>query len=64
MHFGAKCKTDIERVAKSMVENQLRDPMPNQKSILGLESKVMNLRPLEKNKHMSPNDFRYGNFKS
>jgi hypothetical protein len=38
----------------------LRDTIPNLKSILGLESKVMNYRPLEKAKHVSKVHFRYG----
>ena len=35
-----------------MLENQSRDPEVNLKSILGREDLVMNLRPLDKAKHV------------
>ena len=35
-----------------MLENQSRDPEVNLKSILGRDDLVMNLRPLDKTKHV------------
>ena len=35
-----------------MLDNQQRDPEVNLKSILGSNEKVMNLRPLDKSKHV------------
>ena len=61
MNFGTSSKTDYDRVAKSMLDNSLRDPEPSLMSIYGSESKVWNLRPLEPHKHISnsPGGFRF-----
>lgn len=60
MEFGPSCKNDFERVTKSMIENQKRDPYPSLKSLVGQDEKVMNLRPFEKEKHVTTDPFRYG----
>lgn len=52
MKFGASKLTNEERVLASMLDNQSRDPEVNLKSILGREELVMNLRPLNKAKHV------------
>lgn len=60
MAFGKNFKSDVERVAHSMVENQWRDTQPSAKPIIGSEEMIMKLRPLEKNKHVSKQTFRNG----
>jgi hypothetical protein len=52
MNFGTSCKTDFDRVAKCMLDNNLRDPEPSLRSIYGSEEKVWNLRPTEPHKHL------------
>lgn len=42
-----------------MIENSLRDPAPNLKTLVGLEEKVTNYRPLDKSKHVSKEAFRH-----
>jgi len=61
MQFGTSHRTDFQRVTQSMKENQLKDPIPTLKSLVGQDVKVMRLRPLEKNKHLATSAFRYGN---
>ena len=61
MQFGNKCSNDIQRVAKSMAENQLHDVEPSLKTLVGQDTLVMNLRPVEKAKHLHFHSFRYGN---
>lgn len=41
-----------------MLENQLKDPAPNLKTLVGLEEKVTNFRPFDKSKHVSKEAFR------
>jgi hypothetical protein len=41
-----------------MIENQLRDPSPNLKSLVGLEEKVTNYREFNKTRHVSKDAFR------
>ena len=58
---GTGITNDYDRVTHSMLENQLRDPIPSMRTLVGAEDKVMNLRPLEKDKHLENKhgDFRY-----
>ena len=52
MRFGSHKHSTHERVLHHMLDNQQRDPEVNLKSILGSNEKVMNLRPLDKTKHV------------
>lgn len=59
MNFGTSCKNDFERVRQSMFDNQRRDTVPSMRSIVGHEDRVWNLRPLQKEKHIDKEGFRY-----
>ena len=59
MNFGTSCKNDFERVRQSMFDNQRRDTQPSLRSIVGHEDRVWNLRPLQKEKHIDKDAFRY-----
>ena len=61
MKFGSSCNTDFERVSKSMAENKLKDPEPSMRSILQSEYKVMNLRPVQKEKHLASFAMKFDN---
>ena len=58
MSFGKFSKNDYERVAKRMHENNLTDPVPSKRTLSGDINKVMNLRPLQKDKHLHADSFR------
>ena len=53
MACGKNSKNDYDRVAKSMMDNQLRDPAPSRYTLETDKSKILNLRPLEKAKHIT-----------
>ena len=61
MNFGSNSKNDYDRVMKSMLDNDLRDPQPSLRSLVGNDHKVLNLRPLNKSMHVNQNApaFRY-----
>ena len=59
MRFGCSKNTQAERILETMIENQKRDPEVNLKSILGQEELVMNLRPLDKSKHIAKSYFSH-----
>ena len=41
------------------MDNDLRDPSPSLLTLKGSDLKVMNLRPLEKDKHLGSEDFKW-----
>ena len=53
MVCGKGATNDFERVTKSMLDNQMRDPVPSRFTLENDKMKVLNLRPLEKAKHMT-----------
>lgn len=61
MACGRNSNNDYDRVAKSMMDNQLRDPAPSRFTLETNKSKILNLRPLEKAKHLAIQqpDFKY-----
>lgn len=59
MNFGTGYKNDYERVKRNMHENSQRDPIPSMRSICGSDEKVMNLRPLDKTKHLNKKPFAH-----
>ena len=52
MDLGANPKNDFERITKSMFDNNRCDAVPSQRTLNGQDIKVMNLRPLDKSKHL------------
>ena len=57
MQFGAKIKTNRERIERQMLENQKGSPEVSIKSILGSDEEVLNLRPTDKSKHLGSYSF-------
>lgn len=47
-----KYMDNSDRVIQQMLDNRQRDPEVNLRTLLGSHDKVMNLRPLEKEKHV------------
>jgi len=64
MNLGANPKNDYERITKSMFDNQRRDTAPSQRTLLGQELKVLNLRPLNASKHLDDAKFRTNSTKT
>jgi len=56
MRFGSH-KPTHQRVLHEMLDNQQRDPEVNLKSILGSNEKVLNLRPVDKAKHIGKKSY-------
>ena len=52
MHFGVHKRSTQERILDTMLDNQMRDPEVNLKSILGKDELVLNFRPNDKSKHL------------
>ena len=52
MHFGVNKRSTQERILDTMLDNQMRDPEVNLKSILGKDELVLNFRPNDKSKHL------------
>ena len=61
MIFGTNYKTGPERVADSIIKNINLDTSPSKRTILGSESAVLNLRPVEQERQIGkPGKFRMG----
>ena len=60
MNFGSNSKMDFERIQKNVKDNTLRDTKPSLRTLVGNDEKVMNLRPLQKDKHMDEKLFCHG----
>ena len=60
MNFGSSNKLDFERIQKHLRDNTLRDTKPSMRTLLGSDEKVMNLRPTQKDKHMTNALFCHG----